>query len=252
MSSSAVTGGQTGVDAGADFCAAVEDALSTGRPEAVSDESLQRVLSAAVRLYAAKSEDRPRELAAVRRHAGERDRSGDRDLRDHARRRPQLLRSADVVSPRPARMTARAASRGKAMNEIMVGELSDFAEGGYRVLRVDTFEFGIFRRGRPPGRLREYLPARRRSGLPGQGDPAGRGRAGAGPDQPRPAFLAEAQHRLSLARLGIRHRVRPPLRRSKISPPPGRGSRRRQPRLCERARPRIECTLSVLILRSSE
>src|SRR5215475_9449374 len=33
------------------------------------------------------------------------------------------------------------------MNEIMVGELSEFAEGGYRVLRVDTFEFGIFREG---------------------------------------------------------------------------------------------------------
>ena len=62
MSSSAVTGGQSGVDAGTGFCAAVNDALSTGRPEAVSDDSLQRVLSAAVRLYAAKSEDRPREL----------------------------------------------------------------------------------------------------------------------------------------------------------------------------------------------
>ena len=33
------------------------------------------------------------------------------------------------------------------MNEIMVGELSDFVEGGYRVLRVDSFEFGIFRQG---------------------------------------------------------------------------------------------------------
>ena len=33
------------------------------------------------------------------------------------------------------------------MNEIMVGELSEFAEGGYRVLRVDTFEVGIFRQG---------------------------------------------------------------------------------------------------------
>src|SRR5580693_9463367 len=33
------------------------------------------------------------------------------------------------------------------MNEIMVGELSEFTEGGYRVLRVDTFEFGIFREG---------------------------------------------------------------------------------------------------------
>ena len=62
MSSSAVTGGQSGVDAGTDFCAAVDDALSTGRPEAVPDDSLQRVLSAAVSLYAAQSEARPREL----------------------------------------------------------------------------------------------------------------------------------------------------------------------------------------------
>src|SRR5262249_58708340 len=33
------------------------------KPDAVPDESLQRVLSAAVKLYAAKSEDRERELA---------------------------------------------------------------------------------------------------------------------------------------------------------------------------------------------
>ena len=33
------------------------------------------------------------------------------------------------------------------MNEVMVGELREFAEGGYRVLRVDDFEFGIFRQG---------------------------------------------------------------------------------------------------------
>jgi hypothetical protein len=45
-------------DCGADFCAAVDDALKSGRPDAVPDESLQRVLSAAVRLYSAKSEDR--------------------------------------------------------------------------------------------------------------------------------------------------------------------------------------------------
>ena len=44
------------------FCSQVNDALETGKPEAVPDESLQRVLSAAVRLYAAKSEDRAREL----------------------------------------------------------------------------------------------------------------------------------------------------------------------------------------------
>jgi hypothetical protein len=45
------------------FCSQVDDALELGKPETVSDESLQRVLSAAVRLYAAKSEDRARELA---------------------------------------------------------------------------------------------------------------------------------------------------------------------------------------------
>jgi hypothetical protein len=44
------------------FCAEVDGALETGKPDAVSDENLQRVLSAAVRLYAAKSEDRAREL----------------------------------------------------------------------------------------------------------------------------------------------------------------------------------------------
>ena len=59
MSSSTVTGDSVG----AEFCTAVDAALGAGKPEAVADESLQRVLSAAVRLYAAKAEDRPRELA---------------------------------------------------------------------------------------------------------------------------------------------------------------------------------------------
>jgi hypothetical protein len=44
------------------FCSQVDDALEAGKPEAVPDESLQRVLTAAVRLYAAKSEDRAQEL----------------------------------------------------------------------------------------------------------------------------------------------------------------------------------------------
>ena len=50
-------------DAGAAFCALADRALQSGKPDAVPDESLQRVLSAAVRLYAAKSEDRAQELA---------------------------------------------------------------------------------------------------------------------------------------------------------------------------------------------
>jgi hypothetical protein len=49
-------------DSASAFCSQVDDALESGKPEAVSDESLQRVLTAAVRLYAAKAEDRPREL----------------------------------------------------------------------------------------------------------------------------------------------------------------------------------------------
>lgn len=33
------------------------------------------------------------------------------------------------------------------MDEVNVGRLSEFSEGDHRVLRVDAFEFGIFRRG---------------------------------------------------------------------------------------------------------
>jgi hypothetical protein len=49
-------------DCVAAFCASAEAALKDGKPDAVADHDLQRVLSAAVRLYAAKSEDRAREL----------------------------------------------------------------------------------------------------------------------------------------------------------------------------------------------
>ena len=45
---------------GDDFVAAAESALSSGKPEQVSDADLERVLTAAVRLYAAKTEtDKP-------------------------------------------------------------------------------------------------------------------------------------------------------------------------------------------------
>ena len=33
------------------------------------------------------------------------------------------------------------------MNEIMVGELREFKDGDYRVLKVENFEFGIYRQG---------------------------------------------------------------------------------------------------------
>src|SRR4029077_16088585 len=46
-----------------EFCSFAEEAVRKGAPDLVPDDILQRVLSAAVRLYAIKSEDRPAELA---------------------------------------------------------------------------------------------------------------------------------------------------------------------------------------------
>jgi hypothetical protein len=46
-----------------EFCSLAEEAVRTSTPELVPDEILQRAFSAAVRLYTAKSEGRPRELA---------------------------------------------------------------------------------------------------------------------------------------------------------------------------------------------
>jgi hypothetical protein len=54
---------RTAGDPGAAFCAAVESALKRGEPQAISDASLRRVLTAAVRVYAAKAEDVGREIA---------------------------------------------------------------------------------------------------------------------------------------------------------------------------------------------
>ena len=63
MSASTATSDPAGADPVAAFCASVDDALQRGKLDAIPDESLQRLLSAAVRLYAAKSEDRAQELA---------------------------------------------------------------------------------------------------------------------------------------------------------------------------------------------
>jgi hypothetical protein len=49
-------------DPGAAFCSEAEKALQSGKPDLVSDAALQRIFSAAVRLYAAKWEERQREL----------------------------------------------------------------------------------------------------------------------------------------------------------------------------------------------
>lgn len=46
-----------------DFSAAARDALKRGEPDAVSDKTLQQVLSAAVKIYAAKVERRGHDVA---------------------------------------------------------------------------------------------------------------------------------------------------------------------------------------------
>jgi hypothetical protein len=46
-----------------DFCAAARDALKRGKPDAISDKALQDVLTAAVKVYAAKVERRGRDVA---------------------------------------------------------------------------------------------------------------------------------------------------------------------------------------------
>jgi len=45
------------------FCEKAEEAINTGKPDLIPDDVLQRVFSAAVRLYTAKWEDRVAELA---------------------------------------------------------------------------------------------------------------------------------------------------------------------------------------------
>jgi hypothetical protein len=47
----------------ADFCAAARDALKRGEPDAIPDKMLQQVLTAAVKVYAAKVERRGHDVA---------------------------------------------------------------------------------------------------------------------------------------------------------------------------------------------
>ena len=53
----------------ADFCAAVRDALRRGEPDAISDKTLQLVLTAAVKIYAAKVERRGYDVVPFPQHA---------------------------------------------------------------------------------------------------------------------------------------------------------------------------------------
>jgi hypothetical protein len=53
----------------ADFCAAARDALKRGEPDAISDTTLQQVLTAAVKVYAAKVERRGHDVLPFPQHA---------------------------------------------------------------------------------------------------------------------------------------------------------------------------------------
>jgi hypothetical protein len=53
----------------ADFCAAARAALKRGEPDAISDTTLQQVLTAAVKIYAAKVERRGHDVVPFPQHA---------------------------------------------------------------------------------------------------------------------------------------------------------------------------------------
>jgi hypothetical protein len=55
--------------AGADFCAAARDALKRGEPDAISDRKLQEIMTAAVKVYAAKVERRGHDVAPFPPHS---------------------------------------------------------------------------------------------------------------------------------------------------------------------------------------
>jgi hypothetical protein len=52
-----------------DFCAAARDALKRGEPDAIPDKTLQQVLTAAVKVYAAKVERRGHDVLPFPQHA---------------------------------------------------------------------------------------------------------------------------------------------------------------------------------------
>jgi hypothetical protein len=55
--------------AGADFCAAAREALKRGEPDAISDRKLQDIMTAAVKVYAAKVERRGHDVAPFPPHS---------------------------------------------------------------------------------------------------------------------------------------------------------------------------------------
>ncbi len=126
------------------------------------------------------------------------------------------------------------------MNEILVGELSEFAENGYRVLRVDAFEFGIFRQG---DRLVAY-----ENHCPHDGGPVCQGKViprveeELAPDQTSRGLRFSERHNIVCPWHGWEFDIefiRPALRGSQVSPASGRCPGARQPCVRDPARRRV-------------
>ena len=82
----------------ADFCAAARDALKRGEPDAISDKTLQQVLTAAVKVYAAKVERRGHDVAPFPQHAVTATETVVTACAHDPRRRSQHVRRGDLVS----------------------------------------------------------------------------------------------------------------------------------------------------------
>jgi hypothetical protein len=63
------SGAKTSSAKSTDFCAAARDALKRGEPDLIPDKTLQQVLSAAVKVYAAKVERRGHDVVPFPQHA---------------------------------------------------------------------------------------------------------------------------------------------------------------------------------------
>ena len=82
---------------GDDFVEAAERALAAGQPGQVSDAELERVMTAAVRLYAAKTETDKPPAQPITPSGGVADRHRRDGERSHPRGRPESLGRVDVV-----------------------------------------------------------------------------------------------------------------------------------------------------------
>ena len=147
---------------GDDFVDAAERALSSGQPGQVSDAELERVMTAAVRLYAAKAETDTPPAQADHAVGGDADRCRGDGERPDPRRRSQSLGRVDVVQ------SEKGLGELSAMREVNIGPASEFADPGRKIIGFDNFEVAVFKLG---GEFFAYL-----NHCPHMGGPACQGK----------------------------------------------------------------------------